>query len=148
MRVLGRTRQGLAKIRQQITSFALVAGIEYFLHLEGLTEQSRRLAIVKDTSGALRCHLPVTDRLGQIGRLGRVGEMLGQLRGVLTHSVSVYAFERPGYLLVQPHAARGDILLVERCTEEGVGKPVGGRSPYGGSFLDHCDSLRFFNRLE
>src|SRR5207249_4633656 len=72
------------------------------------------LAVVEDGHCALGGEFAVLDRLLEVGAVGALGEVLGELGGVVFLAGAVLAFEGAGDLLMETEAAGRDHLFVDR----------------------------------
>src|SRR6266542_5065538 len=77
----------------------------------------------------------------QIGRVGGVREMLGELGGVVLQPPGVYFFQRPRHLLMPANAAGGEDLFVQGLAKERVGEAKSERSANAAALLDYCSLL-------
>ena len=86
------------------------------------------------------------DCLRQVVRDRGKREMLGELACVLTQVASRQSLENSCDLAVQPNATRHNDLVVQRLSEERVGKAVGHRYATDGALLDNSCPYCLFQR--
>ena len=72
--------------------------------------------------------------------------MLGELACVLTQVASVQSLENSCDLAVQPNATRRNDLVVQRLSEERVGKAVGYRCATDRALLNNSCNYCLFQR--
>src|SRR5207249_152389 len=89
--------------------------------------------------------LGVVEGFLEVGRVGALGEVLGQLGGVLFETAGVDGLEAASDLLVQPQPLRGEDLLVKGLAEEGV-REAEGEETDRGPLLDDRPLRRLLNR--